>query len=144
MRECVNAVAVLLRPELPETRLKLVVAKNGQRPLAGMFVDVRSTLPDQPEKAAGPPDRQELLSDRRGTVIIPADPRRPLRLLEIRSGSAILARRPFVPGVDAEVTLDLVDDEVRLNTQRDVDLLRVQLIETVARRAALIFRTRAP
>ncbi len=36
-----------------------------------------------------------------------------------------------------------MDDEIRLNAQRDVDLLRVQLIETVARRAALIARTRA-
>ena len=54
-----------------------------------------------------------------------------------------MARRPFVPGVDPEVTLELADDEIRLNTQRDVDLLRVQLIETVARRAALTARIRA-
>lgn len=143
MRRRVDAVAVLARPELPATRLKLVVGKDARRPLAGMFVDVQAMPPDQPEKPAVPPERQELLSDRRGTVIIPADPRRPLRLVEVRSGSAILARRPFMPGIDAEVTLALVDDEIRLNTQRDVDLLRVQLIETVARRAALIGRTRA-
>ena len=90
-----------------------------------------------------PAGRQELLSDRHGTVTITSDPRRPLRWLEVRSGAALLARRPFVPGVEPEVTLELADDEIRLNTQRDVDLLRVQLIETVARRAALTARIRA-
>jgi hypothetical protein len=143
MRRRVDAVAVLLRPGLPETRLKLVVGKTMQRPLAGIFVDWRSMVPDQVAKADGAAEWHELLSDRRGTVTIRVDPRQPLRQLEVHSGSAILARRPFVPGVDAEVTLELQDDEVRLNTQRDVDLLRVQLIETVARRAALISRTRA-
>jgi hypothetical protein len=143
MRRRIDAVAVLLRPGLPETRLKLVVGKTMRRPLAGIFVDWRSMVPDQVAKADGAAEWHELLSDRRGTVTISVDPRQPLRQLEVHSGSAILARRPFVPGVDAEVTLELQDDEVRLNTQRDVDLLRVQLIETVARRAALIGRTRA-
>jgi hypothetical protein len=143
MRRRVDAVAVLLRPELPATHLKLVVGKGTHRPLPGLFVDLQSMPADQADKAAGPPERQELLSDRSGAVTIKVDPRQPLRLLEVRSGSAILARRPYVPGVDAEATLELVDDEIRLNTQRDIDLLRVQLIETVARRAALIARTRA-
>jgi hypothetical protein len=143
MRRRVDAVAVLLRPELPETRLKLVIGKSVPRPLAGIFVDWRSMIPDPAATADGAAEWHELLSDRRGGVTIPVDPRQPLRQLEVHSGSAILARRPFVPGVDAEVTLELPDDEVRLNTQRDVDLLRVQLIETVARRAALIGRTRA-
>jgi hypothetical protein len=143
MRRRVDAVAVLLRPGLPETRLKLVVGKTVQRPLAGVFVDWRSLTGDQAEQTDSSPKWHELLSDRRGTVTIPFDPQQPLRQLEVHSGSAILARRPFVPGVDAEVTLELPDDEVRLNTQRDVDLLRVQLIETVARRAALIGKTRA-
>jgi hypothetical protein len=141
MRRRVEAIAVLLRPELPESRIKLVVGKGAPRPLAGMFVDVRSTDSGQAEK--DPAGRQELLSDRHGTVTITADPRRPLRWLEVRSGAALLARRPFVPGVEPEVTLELADDEIRLNTQRDVDLLRVQLIETVARRAALTARIRA-
>lgn len=143
MRRRVEAVALLLRPALPETRLKLVAGKTAPRPLAGMFVDVQSASPAQPEKEATSADRQELLSDRRGAVTIAADPRRPLRLLEVRSGSVLLSRRPFVPGVEPEVTLDLADDEIRLNTERDVDLLRVQLVETVARRAALVARTRA-
>jgi hypothetical protein len=143
MRRRVDAVAVLLRPEFPETRLKLVVGRTVQRPLAGVFVEWRPMVPDQAEKTADAAEWQELLSDRSGAVTIPVDSQQPLRQLEVHSGSAILARRPLMPGVDAEVTLELPDDEVRLNAQRDVDLLRVQLVETVARRAALIGRTRA-
>jgi len=143
MRRRVEAVAILLRPHLPETRLTLVVGKSAPRPLAGMFVEVEPMDAEQTKAEAAPPRRQELLSDRHGSVTIASDPRQPLRLLQVHSGSALLARRPFVPGVDPEVTLELVDDAIRLNTQRDVDLLRVQLIEMVARRSALIARTRA-
>ena len=142
MRRRVEAVAILLRPHLPETRLTLIVGKSAPRPLAGMFVEVEPMDVDETRTEAALPRRQELLSDRRGTVTIAADPSRPLRLLQVHSGSALLARRPFVSGVDPEVTLELADDAVRLNTQRDVDLLRVQLIEMVARRSALIARTR--
>lgn len=142
MRRRVEAVAMLLRPNLPETRLKLVVGRNSSRPLAGMFVNVEPLVPDQREKPAGQP-QHDFLSDRQGAVTIRADERQPLQLLQVHSGSVLLARRPFVAGVDAEATLELADDEIRLSTQRDVDLLRIQLIETVARRTALIARTRA-
>jgi hypothetical protein len=141
MRRRVEAVAVLVRPEFPETHLRLVVGREARRPLAGMFVDVRAATPEQAQK--NPSDRQELLSDRRGAVVIAANPRRPLQWIQVHSGAAVLARRPFVPGVEAEATLQLADDEIRLNTQRDVDLLRVQLIETVARRAAITAHVRA-
>jgi hypothetical protein len=143
MRRRVEAIAILLRPNLAETRLRLVVGRTASRPLAGMFVDVAPLIPNQSAKTAGPQPRQEFLTDREGAVTIGADSRQPLRLLEVHSGSVLLARRPFVAGVDPDVTLELVDDEIRLNTQRDVDLLRIQLIETVARRAALVARTRA-
>ncbi len=143
MRRRVEAVAILLRPSLPETRLKLVVGRANSKPLAGMFVEIEPLDPNASPKAAEAKQRRELLSDRQGEVTIAAEPAHPLQLLQIHSGSVLLARRPFVAGVDPEVTLELADDEIRLSTQRDVDLLRIQLIETVARRAALIARTRA-
>jgi hypothetical protein len=143
MRRRVEAVAILVRPSLAETRLKLVVGRGANKPLAGLFVDSQRLVPNQSEKEARAQPRQQLLSDRQGTVLIPADSNHPLRLLEIRSGTVLLARRPFVAGIEPDVSLELADDETRLNAQRDVDLLRIQLIETVARRAALIARTRA-
>jgi hypothetical protein len=143
MRRRVEAVAILLRPSLAETRLQLVVGRAASKPLAGMFVDIEPLVLDASQKEAAAKQRRELLSDRQGAVTIAAEPAHPLRLLQIHSGSVLLARRPFVAGVDREVTLELADDEIRLSKQRDVDLLRIQLIETVARRAALVARTRA-
>jgi hypothetical protein len=142
MRRRVEAVAILLRPSLAETRLQLLVGRAAAKPLAGMFVDIEPLALEASQKEAAAKQRREFLSDRQGTVTIAADPAQPLRLLQIHSGSILLARRPFVAGVDPEVTLELADDEIRLAAQRDVDLLRIQLIETVARRAALVARTR--
>jgi hypothetical protein len=76
-------------------------------------------------------------------VMVPTDPKHPIRRIEVHSGSAILARRPFVPGVDAAATLELPDDSLRLGAERELDLLCGQLIETVARRSSLIGRGRA-
>ncbi len=143
MRRRVEAVAILLRPSLAETRLKLVVGRGASKPLAGLFVEIEPLVPNAWPKATEAKQRRELLSDRQGEVTIGAEPAHPLRLLQIHSGSVLLARRPFVAGVDPDVTLELADDEIRLSAQRDVDLLRIQLIETVARRASLIARTRA-
>jgi hypothetical protein len=143
MRRRVEAVAILLRPSLAETRLKLVVGRGASKPLAGLFVEIEPLIPNASPKATEVKQRRELLSDRQGEVTIGAELAHPLRLLQIHSGSVLLARRPFVAGVDPDVTLELANDEIRLSAQRDVDLLRIQLIETVARRASLIARTRA-
>lgn len=151
MRRRVEAVAVKVRPELAETRLKLVAGKTPAQPQGGLFVSI-SDLPGeklsgQATKPSGTPPAEpvetRLLSDRRGEVTIPVDGRRPIVRLEVHSGSAILARRPFVPGLEADVTLQVADDRVRLGTEREIDILESQLIETVAKRGALLARTRA-
>jgi hypothetical protein len=143
MRRRVEAVAILLRPSLAETRLKLVAGRGASKALAGLFVEIEPLVPNASQKGVDAKQRRQLLSDRQGEVTIGAEPVHPMRLLQIHSGSVLLARRPFVAGVDPEVSLELADDEIRLSAQRDVDLLRIQLIETVARRASLIARTRA-
>jgi hypothetical protein len=155
MRRRVEAVAVRVRPELSETHLKLVAGRDPPQPQGGLFVSISGlSLPttiahSSTTPAAGGPAalvekaQMKLLSDRRGEVTIPVDLQHPIVRLEIHSGAAILARRPFVPGLDAETTLEIADDRVRLGTEREIDVLESQLIETVARRGALIARTRA-
>jgi hypothetical protein len=76
-------------------------------------------------------------------VTIPVDPQHAIVRVEVHSGSAILARRPFVPGLEAEATLQVTDDHVRLGAEREIDILESQLIETVARRGAALAKTRA-
>jgi hypothetical protein len=152
MRRRVEAIAVRVRPELSETHLKLVAGKNPVQPQGGLFVSISDFSPANPagqasaNKKATPPaevSETRLLSDRRGEVTIPVDSHHPIVRLDVHSGAAILARRPFVPGLDADVTLEVADDRVRLGTEREIDILESQLIETVAKRGALLARIRA-
>jgi hypothetical protein len=164
MRRRVEALAVLVRPEFSETHLKLVAGRNPAEPQRGLFVTVSEmpatnrapkTPPSQPpggqppkaEDAKPPapapePPSLRLLSDRQGEVSIPVDPKHPILRIDVHSGEAILARRPFVPGLEAEVTLQVADDRIRLGCEREIDILESQLIETVARRGALLARAR--
>jgi hypothetical protein len=155
MRRRVEAIAVRVRPELSETHLKLVAGRNPEQPQGGLFVSISelsigkgagrpsANLATIAEAKPAEPAKTQLLSDRGGEVTIPADPQHPIVRLEVHSGTAILARRPFAPGIDADVTLQVSDDHVRLATEREIDILESQLIETVAKRGSLIARARA-
>jgi hypothetical protein len=155
MRRRVEAIAVRSRPELPETRLQLIAGRNPPHPQGGLFVSISdfattpAPRPSPPKEGASPPPpatatpKMRLLSDRRGEVTIPADPQHPIVTVEVHSGSAILLRRPFVPGIDPQMTLEIADDHVRLSAEREIDILESQLIEAVAKRGALFARTRA-
>lgn len=136
----VEAIAVRIRADLPETQLKLVAGRTPPRPLSGLFVSLHTP---SPEKNSPAPEVPKFLSDRHGVVRVPVDRGHILRMLEVHSGSTLLAKRPFVVGVEPEVMLEVLDDTLRLNAERDVDLLLGRLIETVARRAAFIGRIRA-
>ncbi len=168
MRRRVEAVAFKVRRDFPSTRLKIVAGREPARPQAGLFVTVGELPPDRPaappaavpnaekkedttpataadkkQGEAPPSPGLRLLSDRWGDVTIPVDPQHPIVRVEVHSGTAILVRRPFMPGLEAEATLQVADDHVRLGAEREIDILESQLIETVARRGAILTRTRA-
>ncbi len=82
------------------------------------------------------PEPLRLWTDRRGSVTIPVNEKYPLVRLYVRSGKSLLARVPFVPGVESAVTLQLPDDSLRLGVEGQIEILEGDLIETVARRAA--------
>jgi hypothetical protein len=63
--------------------------------------------------------------------------------LNVRSGQALLARVPFVPGVRDEEVLELGDDTLRLDTEASIALLQAELVDTVARRAVLMSLSRS-
>jgi hypothetical protein len=169
MRRRVEAVAFKVRRDFSSTRLKIVAGREPARPQGGLFVTVGELPPDRPapppaaaanaekkeETPSAPADKKEgeapppgppvlrLLSDRWGEVTIPVDPQHAIVRVEVHSGTAILARRPFVPGLEAEAILQVPDDHVRLGAEREIDILESQLIETVARRGAALAKTRA-
>ena len=103
---------------------------------------------DAPKKPAGPQfvvkfsEVLKLVTDRRGRVTVPLNPEKPLIWLYVSSGGNLLGRFPFIPGVTATTTAELPDDSLRLQIESQLELLRAELIDSVARRALLIARTK--
>ncbi len=84
----------------------------------------------------------ELVTDRRGRVSVPLNPEKPLIWLYVSSGGNLLGRFPFIPGVAQSITAELPDDALRLQIESQLELLRAELIDSVARRALLIARAK--
>ncbi|MCX7419060.1 MAG: hypothetical protein NT013_05925 [Planctomycetia bacterium] len=84
----------------------------------------------------------ELVTDRRGQVVVPADRKSPLIWLYVSSGGNMLGRFPYMPGTSQAITAELPDDTLRLQLESRLEMLRAELIDTIARRALLIARTK--
>ena len=142
---------------LESTTLSLV-ARGGDRPLVGYRVLVadRRVLPSElkREKDDPPPEAipepVELVSDRRGRVIVPAAPpvfageeaTKGLVWLHVYSGKAKLATLPYVAGSAPADVLELDDDALRLGLEGEYALLSGEMIDVVAARAVLIARAK--
>ena len=103
---------------------------------------------EEPPKPAGPQfvaqfsKVLELVTDRRGRVTVPLNPEKPLIWLYVSSGGNLLGRFPFIPGVSQSTTAELPDDSMRLQIESQLELLRAELIDSVARRALLMARAK--
>lgn len=136
----VEAWAVAAPPPGGGTRL-ILVREGDEIPLAGRIVEIRSTPFTPGEKT--PPPETTLLTDRAGSVVLPADAKRRIVWLTIRSGTAVLMRFPLAPGIEPEVRLPLGDDVRRLDAEGRLAILAGELVETVAKRATLLATARA-
>ncbi|NQU20988.1 MAG: hypothetical protein HQ567_06860 [Candidatus Nealsonbacteria bacterium] len=81
-------------------------------------------------------------TDYRGRVSIPPGDG-VLRVLLVRHGGAPLARLPVVPGLEAELTVQIPDDDQRLEVEGFVTGLQEELVDLVIRREVLMARARA-
>ncbi len=103
---------------------------------------------EEPKKPAGPKfvaqfnKVSENITDRRGRVTVPLNPERPLIWLYVSSGGNLLGRFPFMPGVTPTTTAELPDDSLRLQIESRLELLRAELIDSIAQRALLIARAK--
>jgi hypothetical protein len=138
-RKNVESLAVAVRPSHASTRLKVLPQIQPARPLVGHYVVV---APKKFAKDEPMDDVLRLVTDRSGTVAVPADPARPLIWLYISSGSNLLARVPFVPGVDREATIEVPDDALRLQVEGEIAQLKGQLVDIVAKRFTLLSRAK--
>jgi hypothetical protein len=119
--------------------VRLVPRNNPSKPLAGHQVDVVPKLKVKDEPASEP---ATLYTNRGGSALISAAPELPVVWLYVHSGSNLLARVPFVPGLEPEQTLELPDDTLRLSVEGEIAVLRARLIDTVAKRAVTMARAK--
>lgn len=148
-RRRVESMAVRLRPAHVATRLRLFPRRRPNKPLAAHRVNVDFLTPreraDQRNESGSQesiPQPLRLFSDRWGEVAVPAQAEHPLVWLYVHSGKVLLARVPFVPGIEPTQIIELPDDSVRLGVERDLDLLHADVIDTVIRQIVLIVRAR--
>lgn len=119
---------------LEATTLKLVRQDDATRPLMGLRV-VASPRVDIAEEPRAEPI--EMLSRRDGGVRLVPHPSSPIVWLYVWSGQSLLARVPYAPGRELEASLPLPDDTIRLRVEGELDRLKGDVIENVARRAVV-------
>lgn len=128
----VQQIALRQRPAAKKSRVRLVLQARPDRPLICFRVDRVSKL-RQTDVNEAPGVR--LLSDRNGDIEIEVDPKNPTFWLYVYSGSVLLARVPYAPGLIPRDTMKLPDDSVRLGVEGELYLLRDQLVDMVAQKA---------
>jgi len=125
-------IGVRQRPIADSSRVRLVLQNRPDRPLICLRVDQVAKL-RQTDANATPPVR--ILTDRRGELILKTDPENPTFWLYAYSGSTLLARVPYAPGLIPMDTVKLPDDSIRLGVEGDLYLLRDELVDMAAEKA---------
>jgi hypothetical protein len=128
-----SKLALRMRPALERTDLRLQTAGQSPQPLRGYEVYVK-----EPNAKSG-----ELLghSDWRGVVRVPQTDK-PLVILQVKSGSQLLAALPMVPGLEREQVATVTNDDPRLAAEAYVKGVQNRVMDTVARRELYTARFR--
>jgi hypothetical protein len=127
-------LALSVRPPEATTRLDLQSADKVPRIMAGCQV---FSHPVDSKKT-------DLLgaSDPRGVFIVePGDGG--VRVLMIKSGDTIIARLPILPGMLADMTARIPDDERRLQVEGYITGFQEEFVDMIARRQVLVARIRS-
>ena len=131
----VQQIALRQRPAATKSRVKLVLQTRIDRPLICFRVDKVSKLRHTDSNVA---PGKRVLSDRNGELEIEVDPENPTFWLYVYSGSSLLARVPYAPGLLPQDTIKLPDDGLRLGVEGELYLFRDALVDTVAQKAVLM------
>lgn len=138
-RRRVEMLGMKIKPEWPNTRLKVIPRGKPQAPMAGYRVEVLNRVETKEDPVA---DRLKLRTDRNGEVVVPNDPAHPLQYLVVYSGNSPLAKAPLVPGHEPQAVLSAPDDAPRMNVEAETELLQSELVDIVAKREVLMARAR--
>ncbi|QDT27987.1 hypothetical protein Enr10x_33240 [Gimesia panareensis] len=148
-RRRVEMQAIRVAPHYPETRLSLVPRGTAAQTYAGMRVQLSPLNPQEvrqlqiaakkeSEETGKPVSFEkeyitgELLTNRNGTITVSANPAEPLIWLYVRSGKALVANVPYIPGIAPRAAIQVPDDRIRLGLEGDLAVLNGELIEAVA------------
>ncbi len=128
----VEQLALRQRPMADSSEVQLVLKAREDRPLVCYRVDRVAKLRYKDESLV-PAER--VVSDREGKIRISVDSQNSTFWLYVYSGSLLLARVPYAPGlVETDVIL-LPDDSIRLGVEGELYLFRDQLVDVVAQQA---------
>jgi hypothetical protein len=128
----IQQIALRQRPAAASSRVQLVLQTRTDRPLICYRVDQVNKLRHDEETIG---DKVRVLTDRNGELEIAVDPANPTSWLYVYSGSLLLARVPYAPGLIPHDTIKLPDDSLRLGVEGELYLFRDELIDSVASRA---------
>lgn len=148
-RRRVEMQAIRVEPHYPATRLSLVPRGTAAQSYAGMRVQLSPLNPQEvrqlqiaakkeSEETGKPVSFEkeyitgELLTNRNGTITVSTNPDEPLIWLYVRSGKALVANVPYIPGIAPRAAIQVPDDRIRLGLEGDLAVLNGELIEAVA------------
>ncbi|MFK7778969.1 MAG: hypothetical protein QM501_12755 [Gimesia sp.] len=148
-RRRVEMFAIRVKPIYPQTKLSLTPRGTSYQTSAGIKVQSSNLNPQEVRqlqnevkklkalKKTIPPELQnyisgEYLTNRSGTIALKADPNHPLIWLYVRSGKALVANVPYIPGIERQVHIQIPDDRIRLSVEGELAVLNGELIEAVA------------
>ncbi|MBN1395374.1 MAG: hypothetical protein JW959_10155 [Pirellulales bacterium] len=123
----VESLALRVVPTGDSTLLTLKSRTDPDRPLFGYQIFSRDPYADKVDVT--------LLgrTDRRGQFVVPPSDR-VLRIILVKNGREPLARMPMVPGMEAEMTTEIANDDLRLWAEGFIYSLQEELVDIVARR----------
>ncbi|MEP3479383.1 MAG: hypothetical protein ABJZ55_09065 [Fuerstiella sp.] len=130
-------LALRQRPTAEQSVVRLVLTNRPDKPLISHRLALAYQLGYKDKEAQ---DQTKLVSDRNGDVTISVSPDHPTFWIRVYSGSSLLARVPYAPGLIPFDTVKLPDDSVRLGVEGEIQLLSDELIDAIAKREVLIAR----
>ncbi|MCR9230021.1 MAG: hypothetical protein NXI29_03315 [bacterium] len=159
-RRRVEMQAIRVVPRFPETELALVPRGTSTQSYAGMRVQISPLNPQEVRQLQVAAQKEseetgkkvsfekeyiteELLTNREGTITVKADSSDPLIWLYVRSGKALVANVPYIPGIAPRTAIQVPDDRIRLGVEGELAVLNGELIEEVASLSMQMSRIRS-
>lgn len=130
-------LALRQRPTAENSRVRIVLQGRPDKPLVSHRLAIAYQLYWKDEED-GP--QTQLVTDRNGEVVVESRDNHPTFWIRVYSGTSLLARVPYAPGLLPYDVIELPDDSVRLSVEGEIKLLADELVDAIALREVLMAR----